>query len=414
MVGSRRGRVIHSLASYPKILTWLWHGHGPPASVGARPRNVLPDVEFPVSVSAPTAVRSYQHPLIVTTDSQLLDDLLRLAAAGSAEVRVAPDVVAARPKWASAPFVLLGVDAAAGCVRADLAARTAVILVAPDAGAEPPWHVAETLKAERVAVLPAAEAWLVDRLADHAIGRPTRGSVVAVLGGRGGAGASVLATALAVTARRIGLDTLLVDADPFGGGVDLVLGWERMQGLRWPDLVDARGRVNPPALVDALPGEGSLAVLSFDRTELDSVPTEAMAAALDAGRRGRDLVVVDLPRRFDEPSRLALTVADRAYVIVPAELRACAAARRVATVASAHCPTLGVVVRGPGPVGMDPAEIARAVDLPLAGTLRPEPGLVQALETGHPPAGGGRGPLADLCRRLLADMTPRRHRAVTR
>jgi secretion/DNA translocation related CpaE-like protein len=367
-----------------------------------------------VPVSAPTAVRSRTHPLIVTTDSQLLDDLLRLAAAGSAEVRVAADVVAARPSWASAPFVLLGADVAADCVRADLSARTAVILVAPDVDSEPPWHVAEALKAERVAVLPAAETWLVDRLADHTMGSPTRGRVVAVLGGRGGAGASVLATALAVTARRLGFDTLLVDADPFGGGVDLVLGWERMQGLRWPDLVEARGRVNPPALVGALPGEGSLAVLSFDRSELDSVPAEAMAAALDAGRRGRDLVVVDLPRRFDEPSRFALTVADRAYVVVPAELRACAAARRIAAVASAHCPTLGVIVRDSGPVRMDPVEIARAVDLPLSGTLRPEPGLTRALETGDPPAGGGRGPLADLCRQLLAHMAPRRHRAVTR
>lgn len=364
-----------------------------------------------MSVRTPTAVRDTRHPLIVTTDSQLLDDLLRLAAAGSTEVRVVADAAAARSDWAAAPFVLLGADAAAECVRADLSARTAVILVARDQGSEPPWQFAEALKAEQVAVLPTAEAWLVDRFADHAMGNTRRGRVVAVLGGRGGAGASVLATALAVTARRRGFDTLLVDADPFGGGVDLVLGWERMQGLRWPELVDARGRVNPPALVSALPGQGSLAVLSFDRSELDGVPTEAMAAALDAGRRGRDLVVIDLPRRFDEPSLLALTAADRAYVVVPAELRACVAARRIAAVASAHCPALSVVVRGPGPVGIDPTEIARAVDLPLAGALRPEPRLIRALETGDPPAGTGRGPLAELCHQLLADMTPRRHRA---
>ena len=153
--------------------------------------------------------------------------------------------------------------------------------------------------------------------------------------------------ALAVTARRRGLDTLLVDADPLGGGVDLVLGWEQMAGLRWPELVDARGRVSPPALVSALPGEGSLAVLSFDRSELDAVPVDAMAAALDAGRRGRDLVVVDLPRRFDDASLVALTAADRGYLVVPAELRACAAARRVAAAASIHCAELSVVVRDP-------------------------------------------------------------------
>ena len=102
-----------------------------------------------------------------------------------------------------------------------------------------------------------------------------------------------------------------------------------------------------------------------------------MAAAVDAGRRGRDLVVIDLPRRFDESSLLALTAADRAYLVVPAELRACAA----------------------------------ALHLPLAATLRSEPRLVKALEGGQPPAGTGRGPLAEVCRQLLADLSPRQHRA---
>ena len=68
---------------------------------------------------------------------------------------------------------------------------------------------------------------------------------------------------------------------------------------------------------------------------------------LDAGRRGRDLVIVDLPRRLDDASLLALGTADRGYLVVPAELRACAAAARVATVAGPHCPSLAAVVRGP-------------------------------------------------------------------
>jgi secretion/DNA translocation related CpaE-like protein len=363
----------------------------------------------PTTLSTP--VRERPHPLVVTADSDLLDDVLRLAAAASAEVHVAVDPVAARPAWMAAPFVVLGADAAGACIRAGLAGRAAVILLARGPQAEPAWHYAEALRAEHVAVLPAAEAWLVDRFADYATGSPARGRVVSVLGGRGGAGASVLATALAVTAHRRGFDTLLVDADPLGGGVDLVLGWERLRGLRWPELVDARGRVHPPALVGALPGQGSLAVLSFDRSELDAVPVEAMAAALDAGRRGRDLVVVDLPRRLDEPSLMALTAADRAYLVVPAELRACVAATRVAAVAATHCPALAVVVRVPAPGGVEPDEVARALDLPLAGVLRTEGRLARDLEVGEPPAGSGRGPLAELCRLLLADMQPRRHRA---
>jgi secretion/DNA translocation related CpaE-like protein len=347
----------------------------------------------------------------VTSDRSLLDDLLRLAAAGSVEVTVAPDPELARSDWSSAPFVLVGADSLARCAASGLSNRTAVILVTRAGRPEPPWRSADSLRIEHVVVLPEAETWLVDRFADYAAGNPDRARVVALVGGSGGAGASVLATALAVTARRRSLDTLLIDGDPLGGGVDLALGWERMQGLRWPELLDASGRVNPPALVEALPGEGSLAVLSFDRTVLTGVPPEAMAAALDAGRRGRDLVVVDLPRRFDEASLLALTVAERCYVVVQAELRSCAAAQRIVAEAGRHCPAMALVVRLLEPGGLRPSEIAEALDLPLAGVLTPEPRLTRAMATGYAPARTGRGPLAELCRLLLVDLAPRRRAA---
>jgi secretion/DNA translocation related CpaE-like protein len=353
------------------------------------------------------------RPLIITGDAELLDDLLRLAAAGSSDVTVAHDAVAALDEWSAAAFVVIGADCLAELARLRPSPRTGVILVAGRGWPEPPWALAEAARAEHVAVLPDAEAWLVDQFADHVAGDPARARVVAIVGGSGGAGASVLATALAVTARRKGLETLLIDGDPLGGGVDLVLGWERMQGLRWPELVDARGRVNPPALVSALPGEGSLAVLSFGRTDLSGAPAPAMAAALDAGRRGRDLVVVDLPRWLDDASLMALTAADRCYLVVPAEIRACAAAERVSTVVGRHCPSIAVVVRAVVPGGIPPKEVAEALSLPLAGVMAQEPRLVRSWQIGRPPARSGRGPLAELCRELLVELTPRR-RAATR
>jgi secretion/DNA translocation related CpaE-like protein len=347
-----------------------------------------------------------RRPLVVTANPDLLDDLVRLAGAAGVEAQVAADPAAARPYWISAPFVVIGMDQIEPCARARLPRRPSLVVVLGP-GADPAgWADAGHVGAEYIAVLPAAEAWLVDRFA--AGGAPPRGRVVAVLGGRGGAGASVFATGLAVTAKRRGLDVLLVDADPLGGGVDLVLGWEDLAGLRWPELIEARGPVSPLALVAALPGRGSLAVLSFDRRGLAGTPPEAMAAALDAGRRGRDLIVVDLPRRLDEAGRLALAAADRGYLVVPAELRACAAAAQIATDAVPSCPILQVVVRGPAHGGLTPDEVAQALGLPLAGVLRAEPGLARAMERGEPPAKNGRGPLAELCDRLLAEFsTPR-------
>ncbi|MBL6276743.1 CpaE-like family protein [Micromonospora fiedleri] len=346
-------------------------------------------------------------PLVVTADGDLLDDLLRLAAAGDVEVEVAADPAAARTRWQPAPLVLVGADQAQPCLRARLPRRSRLVLVGRAADLDPGWQVADLLGAEHVAVLPAAEPWLVDRFAECGADGTAAARVVAVVGGRGGGGASILAAGLAVTAARGRLRTLLLDADPLGGGLDLVLGWEQLEGLRWPALSDADGRVDPPALVRALPSRGDLVVLSWDRGDPVAVPAEAMASTLDAARRGRDFVVVDLPRQFDDAAVTALQAADRVFVVVPAELRATAAAARVVAVAAPNCQDLSVIVRGPAPGRLRAAEVARALGLPLAGTLRPEPGLCRGLERGEAPAAGGRGPLAELCQRIVADLTGR-------
>ncbi|MEN3307231.1 MAG: hypothetical protein V7603_3433 [Micromonosporaceae bacterium] len=352
-----------------------------------------------------TAPPGRQRPLVVTADPDLLDELLRIAADAGVLVDVAPDPAAARRWDPRAPLVLVGIDKAPGCLRAGLPRRPGVVLVGRhEADGPPDWTLADELGAEHVAALPAAEAWLSRRLAALDRAATGGGQVVAVLGGRGGAGATVLAASLAVTAARQGMRTLLVDADPLGGGVDLVLGWESLDGLRWPALAQTSGRVSPPALVEVLPRRGDLVVLSWDRGEVVPPAAEAMASALDAGRRGRDVVIVDLPRRLDDASMLALAAAQRGYLLVPAELRACAAAARVAAVAKEHCPSLSVVVRGPAPGGLTAAEVAASLKLPLAGQVRAEPGLSRALERGAAPAGDGKGPLAALCQRLLGDV----------
>ncbi|MEV0896571.1 septum site-determining protein Ssd [Actinoplanes sp. NPDC049802] len=339
----------------------------------------------------------------MTADQDLLDDLLRLAAAGGSEVEVAPDPAAARARWTGAPLVLVGADQAVACLRARMPRRSRLILVGHAGTAEPAFTVADLIGADNVAVLPEAEPWVVDRFAgrDH---QPATSRTVAVIGGRGGAGASILAAGLATTAVRSGYRTLLVDADPLGGGLDLVLGWEQVDGMRWPALAGADGRVDPPTLLGALPHRGDLVLLSFDRDELPGVPVEAMAAALDAARRGRDVIVADLPRQLDDAAVLALQAAERTLLVVPAELRATASAARIAATVAVHCDDIAVVVRGPAPGRLRARDIARVLGLPLAGTLRPEPGVCQGIERGTAPTADGKGPLADLCRRLVGEV----------
>jgi len=342
-------------------------------------------------------------PLVVTADTELLDDILRLAAAGGSDVEVAPDPAGARPRYGGAPLVVVGLDQLQPCVRARLPHRTGVIVAGRGTLPDDTWPLAHHLGPVHVISLPDAETWLVNRFAE----RPdpgTRARVLAVIGGRGGAGASILAGGVAMTASKAGHRTLLVDGDPLGGGLDLLFGWENVEGVRWPALADAEGRVDPPALLEALPHRGDLVLLSFDREQLPAVPSEAMAATLDAGRRGRDLIVADLPRHLDDAAALALQAADRTVLIVPAELRATAAAVRVARAVRLHCEDVALVVRGPAPGKLRPRQVAEALGLPLAGALRPDPGMCQALERGQAPAADGKGPLAELCRNLVKEL----------
>src|SRR3954451_1536170 len=136
---------------------------------------------------ARTPVRSGSRlPLVVTADQDLLDDLLRLAAAGGTEVDVAPDPAAARSRFTPAPLVLIGADQADACLRARLPRPPRMVIVGGSPAVESPWQVAELLGAEHVAVLPTAEPWLVDRLAGRLHPHHV-GEVLAAIAGRGAA-----------------------------------------------------------------------------------------------------------------------------------------------------------------------------------------------------------------------------------
>ncbi len=344
------------------------------------------------------------RPLLVTARPDVLDDLLRLAATAGVEVDVAHDVPSARRCWTAAPIVVVGHDLVDRFARGRLDRRPRVVVVGRDVDEPSVWQRAVELGAEHVVFLPDAEAWVIEALADAVEGAGEEGRLVAVLGGRGGAGATTLSAALAVAAVRRDLRTLLVDGDPFGGGIDLVFGGELAAGLRWPELGATRGRVPAAALTEALPTMADLSVLSWDRGEPEQLPVEAVRAVLAAARRTCHLVVVDLPRSFDEASREVLATATTTLLVVPAEVRATAAAARVAGRAGLLCRDLRLVVRGPAPGGLVGADVERALGLPLVGELRPEPGLDLALERGEPLARRARSPLASFCDRLLDDL----------
>lgn len=345
--------------------------------------------------------------MVVCGDEVVLDELLRLCAAAGLSAEVVADPGQAPGSWAQAPLVLVAGDASERTARLVAASRLPrredVVLVSADLDDAEVWRRGVEIGADHVVFLPDAEQWLVDRIAAVADLDHHAGTVLAVVGGRGGAGASVLAAAIAVAGVQQAMATMLVDADPLGGGLDLAVGAEQVDGLRWPALAGTRGRLPSAALTDALPALGELTVLSWDRDDAEEVSPEAMATVLDAGCRSSDLVVVDLPRRLDPASRVALSRATTTLLVVPAEVRACAAAARVAAHLQPECVDLRLVVRGPGPGRLAPTAVEDALGIPLVAYLRTEPSVGDALERGEPP-GRRNGALGRVARDLVHDL----------
>ncbi|WP_342768608.1 septum site-determining protein Ssd [Amycolatopsis palatopharyngis] len=342
------------------------------------------------------------RPLVLVNDEVLLDEVLRLAAAVGCDVERVPDAVAAEARWAEAPLVIVDEDVLAACEPPPR--RESVVLVCKSALPAESWRIAFEAGVSKVIALPDSESVLISVLADVAEGpRGGAGRVLAVLGGCGGAGASVFAAATGLAVCRAGTDALLVDCDPLGGGADLVLGVERADGLRWPGLRVTSGRVAMADLVAALParrqGGGRLSVLSCDR-QSEGPAAEAVTAVLDAARRAGGTVICDVPRHLGAGAAAAVAQADLVAVVLPAEVRACAAAAGVIRLLGRHAGRACVVVRGPGPDGLGGPDMARTLGVPLAAEFRSERGLPRTVERGAF-SGGARGSLAEAARDVL-------------
>lgn len=316
--------------------------------------------------------------LALVDDRSLRDDVDRVAAAAGVKV-VHVHRPSGRTAWVGAQAVVLDVTAAARCAQDGLPRRDRVFLVGSAGPDSADWVAAVSIGAQGFIRLPEQDAELVDAFATAAqdTGPGGGGAVMAVVGGCGGAGASLFAAALAQTAPQ----SLLVDTDPWGGGLDLAMGTEGLSGLRWHDLSLRDGRLGFDALRAALPQRRGVTVLSGGRSGGD-IAAGPVGAVIDAGRRAGVTVVCDVPRRVTPAVEVALECADLVVMIVPADVRAAAAAGALFGWVRTVNPNVGLVVRGPAPGGLRAADIAATVGLPLMAAMRPQPGLAEALERG--------------------------------
>ena len=358
------------------------------------PVHTLPDMD-PRDADDPTIVVS-------TADPELLDHALSVVAAAGLEAEVTSDPGFLRARWRSASMLLVGVDHAPALAELRLPRRTEVYLLTETATAPEAYQWSMPLGAA-VVVVPGNVRWLSGAIAD--LSRPPSGSgrTICVTGGSGGVGASTLAAGLACVAARSGRRCVLVDLDPGGGGLDLLLGAERLDGWRWPRLATARGHVGD--LSDQLPRVDGVDLLSMGRG-MDAVAPapEAVRAVLGALAASHELTVTDVPRHLGADQVEPLSSAAAWLLLVRNDLRGVTAGRERLRALEALGIRPGLVVRSGRSRALDPQAVADGVGAPLFAVLPDEPGLVSAAERGDPPGRSGRSPLGQVARRLLEEI----------
>lgn len=268
---------------------------------------------------------------------------------------------------------LLLVDAALG---GDEVPRGAVIVALAEQGDA--WDAAARRGASAVVVLPHAAAWLAELISRSTApeGPIALGRVYGVAGATGGAGATTLACWLAGHFAGDGTRTALVDGDPLGAGLDLALGEETADGLRWPELNQFSGAVAADQLWAAMPRVDSLRYLSWDRraTHTDTVPATTVVAAL---RGAADVQVVDLSRtELEEQARWC----DAVVVVTPRTVRGALAADHTVR----RCGPVPVVtaLAGLNVADLEARVLAETTGVPCAATIGFDPRVPQHLDDG--------------------------------
>ena len=335
--------------------------------------------------------------LLVAPAGEVRDLVLAAVAAQELEAEVIAEPERLAGPWRDAGTVVVAGELARRVAGVAPPPRPGVFLVGADAEQLAVWSAP---LAAGVIQLPDGEAWLAAVISD---GRSRfSGPVVAVLGGSGGVGASTLAAALAQVAAERADASALVDVDPLGGGLDLLLGAERVGGWRWPRLESADGRLGD--LRSYLPKVDGVTLVSMARGPAFDLSREPLAAIVGALRSWHSLVVLDVGRCGGPASREALRLAGRQLLVVSASVRGVAAARQV--VAGYELERAELVVRR-ARGSLEASLVAEMVAVPLLGEFPADPRLVDAAECGEPPARGVRRgyrrAVSALVQRLLAN-----------
>lgn len=322
------------------------------------------------------------RPVVATADPRLRDPVLSAVAAAGLEAELVEDAAGLAALGRTPAVLVVGVDLAPVLAHLELSRRVRMHLVGERGDSDRLCAWSAVLGAS-VTTLPDGLRWLTSALA----GAPPegRGRLIAVLGGSGGVGASTLAVDLAWQAAQHGAPTAVVELDPAGPGLDLLLGLESQPGWRWPALAAAEGYLGE--LHDQLPGRDGVAVLAHSRSERTVPPVAAMRAVLRSLRRDHELVLLDLGRPQEATTEL-LDESDAALLVCRAGVAGLAAAAAVLDRLPTQLP-MAALLRG-APASRD--AVTEVLGIPVLGEIPDNPRVALAADRGELPSRvAGRG-----------------------
>jgi pilus assembly protein CpaE len=250
----------------------------------------------------------------------------------------------------------------------------------------------------------------------RAVETSTRGRVVAVVGARGGAGVTFVATHLAAVYAARGDHTVLVDADPMHADLTAALGVLPEDGSRTIlDLLPVMDELSPDHLEDVLfrHARGFSVLLGPDMPD-EQVQPGLYRGAVALLALAYDPVVVHVARPSDPSARGLVALADAVVLVSSLDLLSMYGARRA----------IGALGIGEGPQGcfpvlnragrspLGPKDVERVIGMLPAGSIRSDPRISRAQERGRLLPVRGRGAAQDL--RRLADLVAPSRRTANR
>lgn len=328
--------------------------------------------------------------LVAARDPALVEALEVSAIAMGVALRIVQGTDELARDWARAPLRLVAPEMAPRAAWLGHQPRT--FLVGRDADE---LAAASAELGYPVVRLPDAAGRLAELFASVSAGSAARATTVALAGASGGLGTSTCAVALGLLAAARGQRAVVVELAAHGGGLDLLVGGEAAEGLRWGALTGASGQLGD--IQESLLEVGGARFLPAGRDDPPGSPApQALGAVLASLRRTMDLVVVD-------GGAGTPVDADVQLLVVGADVRSVAAARMLTR--EAPTPPAGLVVRtGPGrdlPAGA----VAEALGAPLVARVRHDAAVPRL-------AALGQVPVARPARRLRADVEQLRRAVV--